>query len=84
METNMDTDFLQIKKLNSMIPIPDSDIQLGKGNLASMVEHPLPTYASPGLSKDHVGNKTDNKFEIIANDGKLMYKQFNKTTGLRL
>ena len=64
-----------------MIPIPEPDLQWGEGTLAKVVERPLPTYASPGLSIDRVENETD-KFET--NTGKLMYKQFNKTTGLLL
>ena len=65
-----------------MIPIPEPDLQWGRGTLVKVAEHPLPTYASPGLSIDRVENETVNKFET--NTGKLMYKQFHKTTGLLL
>ena len=66
-----------------MIPIPEPDLQWGRGALARVVERPLPTYVSPRLSIEHIENETDNKFETT-DTGKLMYKQFNKTTGLLL
>ena len=65
-----------------MIPIPEPDLQGGRGSLARVIERPLPTCASPGLSIERIENETDKKIET--NTGKVMYKQFNKTTSLFL
>jgi len=65
-----------------MIPIPEPDLQCGEGDPSRAVERPLPTSASPELSIERIENETDKRFET--NTGKLMYKQFNKTTSLFL
>jgi len=57
-------------------------LKLNLANLANdSHSRTLPTYASLELSTDRIENET---YKFETNTGKLMYKQFNKTTGLLL